>query len=450
MCKMMLAAVTMAVGILIWTTPAGAGATPAEKCAAAKAKAAAKKIAGKLTCFQKVAGKAPFTGCKLDADCSSAGGTCKLFPCTAAADCGPTGTCTSGSCDTGICVKGCMADADCGTTGACRGAVCVTTCQTDADCAPGSCIFTGTGGFCTGADPACLGKATAAFTAAFAKADGSTPCEGTADGVETSIDDCISAAIGDLTSNYKVPLAGKCEGAKVKAIAKDLAGQLGCYGKASGKGIPVDPTCLAKPTGAFPTAFQKASAKAACTGTNDAVNATIGLCIPPIANALPPVAVGCGNGIVDPGETCDDGNTVDEDTVAYDPANIDTCPANCMVAACTPAAGTDVVKVNITTPQALGGVTIFVDYPEGKIHNPTVQNSTDDLDQTNDLKYGVLVVSTALSTPATTGHLYDLSFSNCQGSPVAASDFVCSIKDAADATGTTISTTGISCTVSLN
>lgn len=71
----------------------------------------------------------------------------------------------------------------------------------------------------------------------------------------------------------------------------------------------------------------------------------------------------CGNGMTDAGETCDDGNTVNEDS----------CPGDCVVEPCTPTLDAGpVVTVSLDNQQgtALGVGTVFLDYPEGLVLLP--------------------------------------------------------------------------------
>jgi plastocyanin len=72
------------------------------------------------------------------------------------------------------------------------------------------------------------------------------------------------------------PATGKCSSAKIKCANGKATGLLGCYGKAEGKGIPVDTTCTGKVDLKFsdPTTMkgcmEKAEAKPPCVTTGDA------------------------------------------------------------------------------------------------------------------------------------------------------------------------------------
>src|SRR5262249_36369819 len=176
--------------------------------------------------------------------------------------------------------------------------------------------------------------ADASFMTAFTKADPGNGdptngvCEGAASAVEFAIDHCIDQLNALITGT------GKCPSAKLKAAGKDGAAKAKCWSKATSKGLATgssnpDPTfvaCLAKADTGLMTAFTKGDGSAACAGTEGNAATLVDTdCIQAAMSQLPPVAPGCGNGFLDPGETCDDGNTVDGDA----------CPANCVIQSCT-------------------------------------------------------------------------------------------------------------------
>ena len=155
----------------------------------------------------------------------------------------------------------------------------------------------------------------------------------------------------------------------------------------------------------------------------------------------------CGNGVVDPGETCDDGNRLDDDA----------CPSNCVIAACTLEAGSSVPIDIVVNPSPDGpgvaGVIFFLDYPEGKIGlpgsgrvNERVRNTPRGaLVATNDRDYGIRVVVAATSD-LPTERVMTLDFERCEGaSPPTAADFGCTVIEAADRFGTELE--GVTCGV---
>src|SRR5438552_6218870 len=109
----------------------------------------------------------------------------------------------------------------------------------------------------------CDAKVLLKFSAAFAKPG---PCTGV-DGVEA---DCESIAEDCRdTVRAQLPDAGpsKCEAARLKAAGKKAKAKLGCYAKATLKGVGVDGTCLTKAETKFSAAFTKVSG---CTGDGQA------------------------------------------------------------------------------------------------------------------------------------------------------------------------------------
>jgi cysteine-rich repeat protein len=90
----------------------------------------------------------------------------------------------------------------------------------------------------------------------------------------------------------------------------------------------------------------------------------------------------CGDGTVQaPYETCDDGNTVDENTV--DPLPPDSCPSNCRIEPCATPSGLLTVHVDFASPHGVAGYKLFIDYPGAKVEirgrgQPPVGVITDD------------------------------------------------------------------------
>ena len=168
----------------------------------------------------------------------------------------------------------------------------------------------------------------------------------------------------------------------------------------------------------------------------------------------------CGNGTVEGSETCDDGNAIDENDPTVSASMPDTCPANCTIGACNP--GTTVaqdVSVNVSLPPgspAMGGVTVFLDYPDAKTSIPgsgsgvsaSIKNlPAGALPSPNDLDYGLIegIVSLGGISP---GRLFTVTFANCPGTPaLQPGDFGCAVKDASDTGGNNIA--GVTCSVSI-
>lgn len=155
----------------------------------------------------------------------------------------------------------------------------------------------------------------------------------------------------------------------------------------------------------------------------------------------------CGNGKIDAGETCDDGNVVDGDA----------CPATCAIASCTPSGGQVTVNVNFTAPEPIAGVVVYIDYAEGEVRIPgsgsqqQVQDriflQTGDFFTPNDLNYALQVVHFDSSTAAFSGsQLFQIEFDTCTGASVADGDFSCRVLSASS-DGTPVDVAGATCTV---
>ncbi|MCX8071730.1 MAG: hypothetical protein N3C12_04690 [Candidatus Binatia bacterium] len=71
----------------------------------------------------------------------------------------------------------------------------------------------------------------------------------------------------------------------------------------------------------------------------------------------------CGNGVVEPPETCDDGNAITS------PPN-DTCPADCTIVTCSPSGERVEVSVQFASPRGLASVAVLVEYPDGTVQIP--------------------------------------------------------------------------------
>ena len=167
----------------------------------------------------------------------------------------------------------------------------------------------------------------------------------------------------------------------------------------------------------------------------------------------------CGNGTIEPGETCDDGNTVDESDASV-PANPpDYCPRTCRIETCRPGTTTaQDVSVDFSAPAGaqVGGLTVFLDYPDAKTSIPgsgssvssTIKNlPAGALSSPNDLDYGLIEGVVSLSAIAP-GRLFTVTFHDCPGAPaLTAGDFRCVVKDASDTQGNAVG--GVTCTVSI-
>jgi cysteine-rich repeat protein len=148
----------------------------------------------------------------------------------------------------------------------------------------------------------------------------------------------------------------------------------------------------------------------------------------------------CGNGVVNTGETCDDGNNSDNDA----------CPSDCRITACTPLTATQrFVSVRFAPPEGglVAGITVLLDYPEGSVDLPgngttfpsgTISGvPTGAFVSVNDLNFDMkghaarITVGAGSALPP--GQIVRLRFQDCQGATVPpASAFPCTVLSASD------------------
>jgi cysteine-rich repeat protein len=160
----------------------------------------------------------------------------------------------------------------------------------------------------------------------------------------------------------------------------------------------------------------------------------------------------CGNGTINPGETCDDGGN----------SNNDACPANCVLEACTPIVGTErQVDVFFSTPANLGGIIVLLDYPEGRVEipggpppggpaipagtiiNPPPGTSLIPLDWNHALR-----VTAFRQGAIAEGRLFTVKFRDCAGAPtppISDGQFPCTVLQATDPLSNPVG--GVTCSV---
>ena len=188
------------------------------------------------------------------------------------------------------------------------------------------------------------------------------------------------------------------------------------------------------------------AANLACLAENAAA-CDVGLSVgdPACSTAL------CGNGQIDAGETCDDGNTTQDTGVGGD----DVCPADCN-AACA-VSGAQNVTVNITTPEPLLNALLLLSYNDTDVSIGGIGN---DAPVIAAVSSGVFATSprdtdTALRigledpsfTGVGSGAAATVSFSVCSAATVTAADFGCMVVDAGNTSFASIS--GVTCSVSV-
>jgi hypothetical protein len=157
----------------------------------------------------------------------------------------------------------------------------------------------------------------------------------------------------------------------------------------------------------------------------------------------------CGDGIIDPGETCDDGS--DTGSVG------DPCPAGCVIESCTAVPGS-ARKFDVTfappAGQQIAGITVAVDYPDGRVSIPdtSVAASITKLplghsSTPTDLDWELLE---AIAGPSaiTPGRLFEITFQDCAcAAPPTGGDFTCLVVDASDPLGNPVAPDTITCSV---
>jgi hypothetical protein len=138
------------------------------------------------------------------------------------------------------------------------------------------------------AGPACFVAAGAPVAEALERADRLGPCGGNhAYLVELARSSCVRSP-HDFT---------RCNAAKIRATGELAAGKVRCLGSAGGA---VDPACFAGHESRYATAFARADRMGPCPGDLAFFTEGVDACVAALG-----VALGCGNGRIDPGEQCD-------------------------------------------------------------------------------------------------------------------------------------------------
>jgi cysteine-rich repeat protein len=148
----------------------------------------------------------------------------------------------------------------------------------------------------------------------------------------------------------------------------------------------------------------------------------------------------CGNGTLDGSETCDDGNTNDDDS----------CPSDCVVDACTPVVGGTLVSalLSFQSPGVpIAGLEILIDYPEGKLDYASATPLVSGFFPPQDFGHALFVVRAA-ATGIAPGAILRTRYNACTGAPAPGNgDFGCTVLLAVDAATNPVE--GVTCTVAL-
>lgn len=192
-------------------------------------------------------------------------------------------------------------------------------------------------------------------------------------------------------------------------------------------------TASASPTSApLPSHTPTASATPAATAT-------------PSPTAAPAI---CGNGIVEEGETCDDGNQVTNPPT-------DTCPANCRVETCSPSSNRFNVAVQFTGGTNIASIATILEYPDGVVQLPGTGTDASVGSRITNRPSGFLTdwfdfdfalrVAVVGSRALTSSQLYVVSFDVCRDTaPPPASAFRCRVLEANNTNFQPVS--GLTCT----
>jgi len=177
-------------------------------------------------------------------------------------------------------------------------------------------------------------------------------------------------------------------------------------------------------------------------------------CGPPFtptpANTPTPTPGLCGNGVIDPGESCSASDRCTTGVTCI------VCPQDCAVAACTPGPPTETFAVQfVPGNQGATGVSVRVGYRSSVASIPgmgadasvgaRVRNRpANSIVAVNDLDYALRVVLSR--STAFTGSLFTVEFDSCAGAAAPMlTDLTCTVEQCSSANG---AVSGCSCTVS--
>lgn len=214
--------------------------------------------------------------------------------------------------------------------------------------------------------------------------------------VYVGAEECDGRNLNPLTGNFNLPYNCGNLGFAGGTLQCDPACRLDT--SACGPAFTPTPTHTAPPT-STPTSFGQPSETPTATPS-------------PTSTPNP----SCGNGDIEPGETCDDGNVDDNDA----------CPSDCRILPCTPSATTLGVQVNFLSPefQDASSITVLLTYPDGVVSLPgtggdttvsqrIVNRQSGSTVTPNDLDHALRVV---YSRPGriTIGRIFVVNFDQCE------------------------------------
>ncbi len=142
----------------------------------------------------------------------------------------------------------------------------------------------------------CLDRAQSKLAAQLLKAERKGACPGSLSVLSTAIDDCVGEVVNEAAGS------GKCSASKRSAAARDVAGELFCEATQESRATP-DPACRDQQLAHLIANFADATQRGPCAGNALVTANLIDTRIDQILAAMQ--SVGCGNGVIDPGEQCD-------------------------------------------------------------------------------------------------------------------------------------------------
>jgi cysteine-rich repeat protein len=240
---------------------------------------------------------------------------------------------------------------------------------------------------------------------------------------------------------------------KFSSVAKDTGRKLvarnglpddGCV--VCGAGLPTTTTSSTSTSTSSSTSTSTSSTTTTSTSSTVTTSTSMSSMTTTSTTTSTIIPPGCGNGTLNAGETCDDGNNLDNDT----------CPADCFIASCTPDTGSArVVTVAFDAPAGVNvaGLTLFLNYPEQKVFLPPAGPNVSlgspslvrlyptsqvtllaaDLGTAGvDSGYAVRALMGSLN-PVPHGPIFQLTFQDCLGAAVPLpGEFNCTVLSATD------------------
>lgn len=227
---------------------------------------------------------------------------------------------------------------------------------------------------------------------------------------------CLSTCVFAICGDYAIYRGvEECDGTNLDGLS------CASFDRAEGQ-LQCDPQCRFDLSQCGPQFTPAATATTTATPTVAAPT--------PTATATPDLA--CGNGTIDEGETCDDGNRVDGDS----------CPSDCRIESCEPTSERLKVRVDyVAGDRPASSLSVLLGYPDGVVSIPGSGNDATVRERVtgtpmgaiavrNDLNYELRVV-VSLTPQIPPGQLFVVDFDLCGGATTPAiTSFPCQVERA--------------------